>query len=294
MTLTFDQLRSFIAVAEELHFGRAAERLHVAQPSITRQVQGLERHLKVSLIDRHSRRVQLTAAGADFLGEARRIISVTDGAVGVARAVDAGQAGRLTVGLTATAATTVLSELLRAQRRLLPRLRVELAEHVSEEQELELQEGRLHLGMLRRLESPSDFVVRVVHRERLMLALPANHELTRAGSQISTDLLDGEAMIRYSPTKAKYFADITNGVLAGIRPRTTQTVTQVLTVCSLVAAGEGIGLVPESMTSVGLPGVTFRAIRDLGDPVVQLLVAHLTKDPHPAVEPLLSEAFGPA
>lgn len=292
MTLSFEQLRSFIAIAEELHFGRAAEQLQIAQPSITRQLQGLERHLRVQLIDRHSRGVRLTAAGTEFLVEARRIVSVADSAVDVARAVEAGEQGRLAVGLTATAATTVLSDLIRAHRRLLPRLRISLAEHVSEEQETEMLEGRQHLGLLRRVDTPEAFVVRVVHRERLMLALPSTHPLTGTRGQLSTDLLNGEAMIRYSPTKARYFADITNGVLAGIRPRTTQTVTQVLTVCSLAAAGEGIGLVPESMARIALPGVTFRAIRDLSEPVVQLLVAYPSADPHPAVEPLLAEAFG--
>ena len=146
---SLNRLSCFIAVAEELHFGRAAERLHMTQPPLSRQIQQLESEVGVQLIDRTSRSVTLTAAGSAFLPEARRILDLAEGALLTVRRVPTGDLGTVVVGFTGASAHAVLPQLLDATREKLPDVKLVLREMVSAAQMESLAVGDLDLGLAR-------------------------------------------------------------------------------------------------------------------------------------------------
>ena len=170
---TLDQLRGFVAVAEELHFGRAAERLRMTQPPLSRQIQKLERSVGVQLLDRDNRTVELTTAGAAFLVEARRLLGLADGALDHVRRIHAGSAGTVRIGFTATAAFGVLPSLLNRVGAAYPEIDLELQELVTRDQLDGLLSGDLDLGLARPPFDTPTFASRLLHREALLLAVPA-------------------------------------------------------------------------------------------------------------------------
>src|SRR5688500_4182539 len=180
MSLTLDQVRCFVAVAEELHFGRAAERLSMTQPPLSRQIQKLERAVGATLLERDNRRVELTGAGAAFLDEAYRMLNLVDSAGDLARRVDAGTAGVVRLGFTAVSAISVLGPLLRRLNTELPDVEVLLSERVTGAQVEGIRHGELDIGMAR---PPFDTALldsHVVLREPLMAVVPADHALASA------------------------------------------------------------------------------------------------------------------
>ncbi|GMA27890.1 LysR family transcriptional regulator [Arenivirga flava] len=270
MTISLDQLAGFVAVAEEGHFGRAAERLRMTQPPLSRQVQKLEREVGAALLDRTSRGASLTPAGVALLAEARRLLALAEAAPRSARRVAEGRAGRLAVGFTATAALSVLGRVLAEADAVLPDVVVELGEHVSATQLDRLRDGRLDLGLLREAPVDGEFRTRVVHRERFVAALPVRHPLAASAREVRVaDLADAD-MISYDPTAARYFDELSAAVLRGVRPRSVQRVAQVHSMLALVAAGRGIALVPESIGALHWDGVTLRPVDGWPDPVVVL------------------------
>jgi DNA-binding transcriptional LysR family regulator len=143
------RLSCFVAVAEELHFGRAAERLHMTQPPLSRQIQQLENELGVQLIDRTTRTVTLTPAGVAFLPDARRILQLAEGAAQTVKRIPAGDLGTVVVGFTAASAHAVLPRLLETAREKLPDVKLDLREMVTAAQIEGLMTGELDLGMAR-------------------------------------------------------------------------------------------------------------------------------------------------
>ena len=180
MSVTFDQVRCFVAVAEELHFGRAAERLSMTQPPLSRQIQKLERAVGASLLERDNRRVTLTGAGAAFLDEAYRLLNLVDSAGDLARRVDAGAAGVLRLGFTAVSAISVLGPLLRRLAGALPDVEVLLSERVTGAQVDGIRRGELDIGLARPPFDTSFLDSQVVLRERLMAVVPADHPSPRS------------------------------------------------------------------------------------------------------------------
>ena len=173
----FSQLRCFAAVAEELHFGRAAARLNMTQPPLSRQIQVLERILDVQLLERTSRSVRLTAAGRSFLPEAQRILRLAETATHVTRQVAAGRAGVLKLGFTAASAYDFLPRLVTALRQTLPDVTLSLREMVSKDQVEELLAGRIDAALVRPPVTHPDLIAVRALAEPLVVALPAGNPL---------------------------------------------------------------------------------------------------------------------
>ena len=267
---SLEQVRGFVAVAEELHFGRAADRLQMTQPPLSRQIQKLERSIGVSLLDRTNRSVTLTPAGLAFLVEARRLLIIADTAPESARRIADGIAGRLSVGFTAMTAVGVLSHVLAEADALLPGVDIVLHELVSDAQFEALLAGDLDLALVRLPPHHPEFDSRLVARETLVAAVPADHPLGRATGPVSADEFEGVDMIMYTASGASYFADLVSSVLVNVRPRSTQRLTQVHSMMALVGAGRGAAIVPASASTFHIDGVVLRPIAGWERPVVEL------------------------
>jgi DNA-binding transcriptional LysR family regulator len=264
---SLDQLAAFVAVAEELHFGRAAERLNMTQPPLSRQVQKLERAVGARLLERDNRKVELTAAGRAFLVEARRVLALVETAGDLARRVDQGAAGTLRLGFTATSAILTLGPLLRRLSEELPDVDVILHEQVTPAQIDGLLRGELDLGLGRPPFDTETLDSRVVHREPLYAVVPGEHRLAALDRPLVPDDFTGEPIISYSPSQARYFHELTVRFLHDAHPRIEQQVQQILTVVLLVAAGRGVALVPASARHLGVEGVAYRELALPGQPV---------------------------
>jgi DNA-binding transcriptional LysR family regulator len=267
---TLDQVRAFVVVAEELHFGRAAGRLGMTQPPLSRQIQKLERAVGVQLLERDNRRVALTTAGEAFLREARRMLALAAGALEQAHRISAGSTGTVRIGFTATSAFGVLTSLLDLVSDAHPKIHLELFEMVTREQIAKLAAGELDLGLARPPFDNSAFASRLLHREELLLAVPSAHRLGGGGGRVGADQLAGEPLIMYSPVSARYFYDLVVRLLPIPVENVVHTVSQVLTMLWLVAGGRGIAFVPASAALLGIPGVTFRPIEGLAGQPVEL------------------------
>ncbi|MCX2713991.1 LysR substrate-binding domain-containing protein [Mycolicibacterium sp. J2] len=287
------RLSCFIAVAEELHFGRAAERLHMTQPPLSRQIQQLEAELGVQLIDRTTRSVTLTPAGVAFLPDARRILQLAESAALTVKRVPAGDLGTVVVGFTAASAHAVLPRLLERTRAKLPDVKLELREMVSAAQIEGLMTGEIDLGMARPPLKRPGIVSRPLLHEQLVVALPAGHPLVGQARQLTLNDLDGHDVVMYSPIEARYFNEllISAFTIAGATPRYVQFVTQVHTMLVLVRSGIGIALVPASAATLHPEGVVFRSIGAFRERPVELDAAWRQDSTNPALLRLLRDVL---
>ena len=199
MSLTLDQVRCFVAVAEELHFGRAAERLSMTQPPLSRQIQKLERAVGATLLERDNRRVELTGAGAAFLDEAYRMLNLVDSAGDLARRVDAGTAGVVRLGFTAVSAISVLGPLLRRLTAALPDVEVLLSERVTNAQVDGIRRAELDIGLARPPFDTGFLASQVVRREPLIAVVPVDHPLASVVAAADAVGLRGAAGHRLPP-----------------------------------------------------------------------------------------------
>ncbi|TDQ53046.1 LysR family transcriptional regulator [Actinorugispora endophytica] len=284
---SFDQLRGFVAVAEELHFGRAAERLSMTQPPLSRQIQKLERTVGVRLLERDRRRVVLTAAGEAFLAEARRLLSLAESAPDLARRISAGSSGTLRVGFTAASSYGVLGQLLNTLEEGLPGIDVELFEMVTREQVSALTSGELDVGLARPPFDTDVFGSRVQHRERMLVAAPHDHPLARRGAPVTAEDLVDVPLIMHSPTKARYFYDLVVGLLPIAHQNVVHTVSQVLTMVWLVAAGRGVAFVPSSAMGLGIEGVSYLELDGLPEIPVELHLIWMRGSRNPVITRVL-------
>ncbi len=264
MMMTLDQVRCFVAVGEELHFGRAAERLAMTQPPLSRQIQKLERAVGAQLLERDNRRVALTAAGVSFLEDCYRLLNTMDGAVAHARRVEGGSAGTLNLGFTAVSAIGILGPLLRLLDAELPEVEVTLHERVTGAQVDGIRRGEIDLGLARPPFDTSVLSSRVVAREPLLAVVPDNHPLAGARGPLGPEEFDNLAVISYHPVQARYFHEMTVRFLLNGHSRIEQHVQQILTAVLLVAAGKGVAFVPASAALLGVPGVVFKPLVDFG------------------------------
>ena len=287
------QLRCFVAAAEELHFGRAAARLNMTQPPLSRQIQILERVMGVRLLERTSRVVRLTPAGRRFLPEARRILHLAESATLSSRRTAGGEAGAITIGFTASAAYSFLPQLIIAARARLPGVDVVLEEMVTAEQVEALEAHRIDVALLRPPVRREFHSLRVV-REALLMALPAGHPLAKGNLRRLPTLkdCDGEPFVTYSPYEARYFYDLLAGIFgkAGIAPRYVQHMTNVHAILALVRAGLGIALVPAAAASLRFEGVTLRAVETRPARPVELFLAWSRDSDNPALPAFLEIA----
>ncbi|MGH3210691.1 MAG: LysR family transcriptional regulator [Trebonia sp.] len=252
-------LRYFVVVAEECHFGRAAARLHIAQPPLSQQIRQLESDLGVTLLARTTRKVELTAAGERYLERARAILASVDAAMAEVGRVASGEQGRLAIGFTGSATYELLPSLVRVLRSEFPRIDLDLkGEMLTPDQVTGLLEKTLDLGFLRPPARHPDIEVRVLRREPLVAVLPQTHRLAAQASVRLTDLRD-EPFITY-PSRDRsvvYDAVVDACADAGFSPARTQEVAETSTLVSFVAAGLGVALVPASVGHLQITGARY-------------------------------------
>jgi DNA-binding transcriptional LysR family regulator len=256
------QLRCFVAVAEELHFGRAAVRLNMTQPPLSRQIQVLERIIDAPLLERTSRAVRLTPAGRSFLPEARRILKLAASASSTAKRIAAGKTGGIKIGFTAGAAYSFLPQLVTAMQRRIPELELSLKELVSIDQLEALGSGEIDVGLLRPpVARPELDAIRVV-AEPLVAAIPASHPLAKKPS-LSLKDIDNQPFVMYAPYESRYFYDLLVGEFAraNVLPRYVQELSQIHSILSLVRTGLGIAVVPQAAASLRMEGIVLLPLR---------------------------------
>jgi DNA-binding transcriptional LysR family regulator len=280
----FNQLRCFLAVAEDLHFGRAALRLNMTQPPLSRQIQSLEQELGVTLFERSSRSVRLTPAGRTFLPEARQMLRLAEIAAVSAKRVARGEAGAVTLGFTAGSSYAFLPRLVGLAMAEMPDVDLLLREMTTAVQMEALAAGRLDAGLVRLPVDRRGIELACVMREPLVLAAPEHHPLAVSNNTPRLRDLDREPLIMYSPTEGRYFYDLTSSLFhaAEVAPIYVQHLSQVHTILALVSAGMGLALVPESASSLRVGGVVLRELRPAPKAVAELHLAWRRGQDNPA------------
>jgi DNA-binding transcriptional LysR family regulator len=251
-------LRYFVAVAEELHFGRAAKRLGIAQPPLSITIQRLEGELEVTLFERTSRRVQLTDAGRRLLEKARDILADVGRVPGEVQRAARGETGSLTVAFAASVMFLSLPKIVRRFREQFPRVRLELLELPTGPQILALRAGTLDIGFLR--EPPADPVLHTetMMRERLVLALSKRHPLARRARVRLEDVAHDDFVLFPSDVAPGLYAQVLALCAeAEVTPRVVQTSRELYTTVSLVEAGMGVTIVPASVQKMGWRGIRY-------------------------------------
>ncbi len=259
------QLRYFLAVAERLHFGRAAAALHISQPPLSRAIRALEQRLGVVLFTRNRRRVELTPEGTRLLGEARRMLGQLERTVQEVRGMARGEEGRLRIGFVSLADYGVLPGLLKAFKSARPGIALALREMLSPEQAAALAAGELDFGLLLPPVSDAEPLEHlVVQRERFVAALPSSHRLAAGKGKLGVSALAGEPFVMVPRDIAPGLYDIVTGLAAraGISFNVAQEAIQMQTVVSLVSSGLGVAIVPGSIANLGRRGVVYREIAD--------------------------------
>jgi DNA-binding transcriptional LysR family regulator len=262
------QLRYFQAVAEELHFGRAAARLAIAQPALSRQVQQLEEELGTPLLRRTQRRVELLPAGALLLERARLIQQELERAVTDTRRTASGELGRLSVGFIHSSTYGLLPSIIGRFRQLYPGIALELHEMPITAQHAALLRGTIDIGLLRVQAAPAELEVLAVLPDPLVLALPARHPLA-GRARVRLKSVAGDPFVMFSRDESPLFHARVRALCeqAGFSPCIAQHATQIHTVVGLVGAGLGVAVVPASGKNLHPRNVRFVEIADKAEPV---------------------------
>jgi DNA-binding transcriptional LysR family regulator len=257
------QLECFIAVAEERHFGRAAARLHMTQPPLTRRITRLEREIGAQLFVRTRAGADLTGAGLVLLERAHRIVELSRNAVERTRLADAGQAGTLAVGYAGSTGFDLVPRLLRRFLESRPRVKLEIEQARKDVQADAIRDGRMHLGFNRQYQPEPGLAVRDLGSEPLYAAVPESHPL-REKAQVQLADVCAEPLVLFPAAPRPSFADEVTQMLMGTggRPRIEAEAGDVLTALNYVAAARLCAVVPRSAVNVALPGVAFRPIVD--------------------------------
>lgn len=264
------QLRHFVSVAEELHFGRAAERLGMTQPPLSQSIQMLEEELKVRLFERTKRSVMLTPVGAQWLPHARKVLEEAAALPGIAARLSRGEIGALRLAFVSIADYNVLPLLISRYKALYPQVDVSLKEETSDLQIEALLDGSIDAGLVIPPPQPaihSSLTYKPLVREPLVAAVPMGWVKSGrvAGGNVTLSLKDilDEPLILFPRRSAPVLHDaITNFYSRnGATPRIGQEAIQMQTIISLVSAGLGIALVPQSLKNLGRTGVQYLALR---------------------------------
>ncbi|ROZ89331.1 LysR substrate-binding domain-containing protein [Gordonia sp. OPL2] len=282
-------LRYFRAVAEELHFGRAAERLHMAQPPLSQQIRQLEEELGVTLLVRSTRRVELTPAGEAYLARVDAILDAVEVAGQQAQRIASGTQGALSIGCVGSATYSLLPRLVRVLRDELPDLDVSVrGEMLAPAQMSALMSGEIDLALLRPPVGGVDVVTETIRSDRLFVALPDGDPRTDDDSVAVSRLRDTEFIVHAGQGRS-----VMSGVVAamcasaGFVPQIRHEVTETSTLVTLVAAGLGVAIVPEPTMALGIAGVQYRPLRP-GSATIDLAVARLAAEPSPMIEQVLT------
>jgi DNA-binding transcriptional LysR family regulator len=263
-------LRYFVAVAEEGHITRAAERLGIQQPPLSQQIRALERELDAQLFRRKPRGVELTPAGRALFGEAKAILARAGEAVAATRRAARGEAGRIGLGFTSSAAFhPFVPRSIRAFRDAYPLVAFSLEESGTSELVEAIRAERIDAAFVRSpVGESADLTIRPLLEEPMVAALPSGHSLSAAGDQLPLSALAGEIFILYRRPVGPGLHDAIIAACdrAGFSPRIGQEAPRMLSTLSLVAAGLGVTVVPASMSRLEAEGVVYRAL----DPSAQL------------------------
>lgn len=243
------QLRYFVAVAEELHFSRAATRLHIAQPPLSQQIKQLESELQCRLLLRTKRHVELTEAGRAFLEEARKTLAQAENAARVARQTGDSPERPVHVGFIDSALYGFMPRMLRAARERLPNVRIVLHEMASGQQVDALTRSEIQIGILRPTRGAPLIVFKEIGRETVVVALPAGHRLS-SYTRIRVSELANEPWVLFPRALAPWLHDFFMGICrrAGFIPRVVQEANEGHGIVGLVAAGVGVSIVPDSLS----------------------------------------------
>lgn len=261
--MEFRHLRYFIAVAEEGHIGRAATRLHISQPPLTRQIQQLEEELDVQLFTRTPKGMELTPAGELLLQEARNVRAVVEQAAERTQRAGQGKLGRLDIGIFGSAILDTIPALLLKFRREFPEVKVVLHNMGKDAQIAALRQRRIDVGFNRFIEPSEDIANEIVIAERTLIAINENHPLAQ-DEAVPFSVLRDNPVIVFPTGPRPSFIDKVMSLChqRGFVPQITQEVGNTLTGVALVASNFGVCLVPESATKLALPGVVYRPIID--------------------------------
>jgi DNA-binding transcriptional LysR family regulator len=261
------QLRCFTTVATELNFRRAAERLNMTQPPLSRQIQLLEHHLGVALFTRSTRSVSLTAAGRAFFIEAQTLLEHAQQAALAAKRIAEGDIGSVTISFVGSAVYEFLPKVIAEARLNQPHVKISLTEMNTYSQHEALRARRIDLGIVRAPLLQAGYETECLVREPFVLAVPGSHPLASAAT-VSVQDLDAQPFLMYSHSAYPPFNELLTGTLrsAQVAPEYVQWLGSSLTILALVNAGMGLALVPRCATNVVFKNVVFRDI-DLGEGV---------------------------
>jgi DNA-binding transcriptional LysR family regulator len=281
-------LRYFLAVADERHFGRAAERLHIAQPPLSRQIRALEAELGVDLFTRTTRRVELTPAGERLLDRANRVLNEVKDAAEDCRRAARGEAGHLSLGFGGSISYGLLPVVANALRAGLPGVELELhGEMFTPAQVAGLLDGSLDLALLRPPVRERRLQVQTMRSEPLIVAVGSGHRLAEL-DEVPLKELAGEPFVTYPSQFRSVVHDAVEEACAeqGFLPRVAVEVSETSTLVCFVAAGVGVALVPASVAVLALPGIVYRPLAGLA-PRVELAVAWRRDDESPLLARVL-------
>ncbi|MBD8868021.1 LysR substrate-binding domain-containing protein [Nocardioides donggukensis] len=276
-------LRYYVAVAEQRHFGRAAERLHMAQPPLSQQIRQLEAELGVTLLSRTTRKVDLTPAGSAYLERAREILAAVDAAGDEANRIAAGRTGRLMVGCVGSATYSLLPALAKALRTELPDVDFGFrGEMLSPDQAAALRDGTLDLALLRRLPDSSDLAMSEVRRERLLVAIPQEHRYAHR-RRLRVPELAGEGLIIHAGGGRSAMNSLVHELFeaADLEVEVVHEVAETSTLVTFVAAGLGLAVVPEPTSALNVPGIVYVPL--VATPGVDLVAATREGDENPVL-----------
>jgi DNA-binding transcriptional LysR family regulator len=283
------RLRYFIAVAEELHFGRAARRLNISQPPLSVQIRELERDVGMPLFIRSQRRVTLTEPGRVLLDEARSLIGQAEAALVRTRRAGRGETGQLSIGFVSTVDYSILPALVRRFRQQRPGVSLRLRELTADLQQADLLAGKLDLGLSIAPPRVRELRARSVLREPLIAAVPGNHRLARMG-RIGVGALADDGFVLFPRAMAPGLYDLVIATCqrAGFAPRLSQEAIQMQTILGLVAAGLGVALVPACMANLRRRDVRYLHLAPASASVETVAMWHADND-SPVLAPLLAE-----
>ncbi|MDR3671281.1 MAG: LysR substrate-binding domain-containing protein [Holophaga sp.] len=264
------QLKYFLATAEELHFRRAAELVHVAQPALSQQIHQLEEEIGVTLFERSNRKVALTPAGKTFYERARILVDNASKAIQDTRSIGRGDAGTLTISFLSTAAMSILPSAFRFIWETIPSAEIDLRELGPQEQVDSLHLGQVDLGFVIAEILDEEFSIRCVGKEKLIAALPATPEFSRMEQVDLGTLAKETTIVPVRHSRRGYFETVMAAYRnEGVKPARIQCTRMIQTGLVLVSTGLGISLVPESFVHVQIDGVLYRPLVDPG-PTIEI------------------------
>jgi DNA-binding transcriptional LysR family regulator len=281
-------LRCFVAVSEELHFGRAAERLHLTQPPVSLAIKELEEELGVTLLERTSRRIALTRAGEDALRDARAVLAAADTMRKRAREAAQGLMGSLSIGFISLPAYSFLPPTLRSFTEDYQRVKISLQEGTTDQIIHDVESGSLDVGLVFRTPDLSAALnSKLVHTEPLVIALPISHPLA-GGSRIALEKLSNERFLGFERHQGPMMFDaiVATCMRHGFSPKLFPA-RQMHTIVSLVSGGIGVALVPGSVQALHREGVVYRSMKG-EKTIVETVAISRKSDDSPLVKALLT------